>query len=232
MPMIRSPAHPGPEVLVLTNGILGPQGLLGEWLDDRQFQTTVVQMDANDHVPDPERFAFVASLGAPYSPRDVAKPYVARELMLPEICLQRDVPILGLCFGGQALATVLGGEVRRFEKPDHGWHDIGTPPSWSARDRGCNGITTRAPFQAEPRSSPARPPPRRPSHPDETSACNSTQTPPQRSPASGCTGTHTTPAIPNRRSRPLRQAVDVTAHGRVKRRDDSSTGSGNDAEAR
>ncbi len=45
---------------------------------------------------------------------------------LLETCLQRDVPVLGLCFGGQALATVLGGAVRRLEKPERGWHRIDT----------------------------------------------------------------------------------------------------------
>lgn len=124
--MTESSAGPGPEVLVLTHGTLGPSGLLGEWLDDRRFQTTVVQIDAVDQVPDPGRFGFVASLGAPYSPRDVNEPHVARELKLLETCLCHDIPILGLCFGGQALATVLGGEVRRLEQPERGWHGIDT----------------------------------------------------------------------------------------------------------
>jgi GMP synthase-like glutamine amidotransferase len=126
MPVTGAPARPGPQVLVLTHGKLGPPGLLGEWLGDRRFQVTVVQADAAARVPDPARFAFVASLGASYSPRDAGKPCVARELKLLETCLQRDVPVLGLCFGGQALATVLGGAVRRLEKPERGWHRIDT----------------------------------------------------------------------------------------------------------
>jgi GMP synthase-like glutamine amidotransferase len=38
----------------------------------------------------------------------------------------RDVPILGVCFGGQILARVLGGEVFRSEKEEIGWLPVGT----------------------------------------------------------------------------------------------------------
>jgi GMP synthase-like glutamine amidotransferase len=32
-----------------------------------------------------------------------------------------DVPVLGICFGAQALAAALGGSVRKLEKPEVGW---------------------------------------------------------------------------------------------------------------
>jgi GMP synthase-like glutamine amidotransferase len=35
--------------------------------------------------------------------------------------VEDDVPVLGLCFGGQMLARVLGGEVRRGEETEIGW---------------------------------------------------------------------------------------------------------------
>src|SRR2546423_4368836 len=39
---------------------------------------------------------------------------------------EADVPILGVCFGGQILARVLGGEVFRSDKEEIGWLPIGT----------------------------------------------------------------------------------------------------------
>jgi GMP synthase-like glutamine amidotransferase len=36
------------------------------------------------------------------------------------------VAVLGLCFGGQVLSTALGGEVRRVDTPEFGWHEVDT----------------------------------------------------------------------------------------------------------
>ena len=37
-----------------------------------------------------------------------------------------EVPILGICFGGQLLARVLGGQVVRSERPEIGWLPVST----------------------------------------------------------------------------------------------------------
>ena len=34
------------------------------------------------------------------------------------------VPVLGICFGGQALAAALGGSVQRAPEPEIGWYDV------------------------------------------------------------------------------------------------------------
>jgi GMP synthase-like glutamine amidotransferase len=38
-----------------------------------------------------------------------------------EDALARDIPVLGICFGGQHLARVLGGTVARASRPEVGW---------------------------------------------------------------------------------------------------------------
>jgi GMP synthase-like glutamine amidotransferase len=40
--------------------------------------------------------------------------------------VEEDVPVLGLCFGGQALAVALGGSVERAPTPELGWTEIET----------------------------------------------------------------------------------------------------------
>jgi GMP synthase-like glutamine amidotransferase len=40
--------------------------------------------------------------------------------------VRRDVPVLGLCFGGQMLAKVLGGTIERAPAPELGWYAIET----------------------------------------------------------------------------------------------------------
>jgi imidazoleglycerol phosphate synthase glutamine amidotransferase subunit HisH len=40
--------------------------------------------------------------------------------------VEHDVPVLGLCFGGQALALAAGGAVARSEPPEIGWIEVET----------------------------------------------------------------------------------------------------------
>ena len=58
------------------------------------------------------------------SPNHRHDPLVLEELDLIARCVERDVPVLGLCFGGQALAAVLGGTVEVLDAPELGWHRI------------------------------------------------------------------------------------------------------------
>jgi GMP synthase-like glutamine amidotransferase len=40
--------------------------------------------------------------------------------------VEKDVPVLGLCFGGEVLSAVLGGRVERAPVPELGWREIET----------------------------------------------------------------------------------------------------------
>lgn len=119
--------HDGhPPVLVLQHGELGPPGLLGDWLRARGMPAEVHRDGDGLPAEDPRGYAFVASLGSWRSPRDADDPVVARELDLLARAVEHDVPVLGLCFGGQALAVVLGGTVERAPVPELGWHEVET----------------------------------------------------------------------------------------------------------
>jgi GMP synthase-like glutamine amidotransferase len=61
------------------------------------------------------------SLGSEFAAFDDTKPFVPREAALMREAVAEDVPILGLCFGGQMLARVLGGEVSRGDESEIGW---------------------------------------------------------------------------------------------------------------
>jgi GMP synthase-like glutamine amidotransferase len=60
---------------------------------------------------DPREFAFLAPLGSALSANDVDVEWVAAEIELLRHAVEADVPVLGLCWGGQALSVALGGEV-------------------------------------------------------------------------------------------------------------------------
>ena len=108
------------------HGDWGPPGLLAEWLDERGIPYDLHRTYVGEPMPDPAGYAFVASLGSNRNPRDTGDPAVAAELVLLGRAIEEDVPVLGLCFGGQALAAALGGAVETAPAPELGWTEIET----------------------------------------------------------------------------------------------------------
>jgi GMP synthase-like glutamine amidotransferase len=112
--------------LILQHGPLGPPGVLGDWLEHRGIPMTVHRADRGAKCPDPRGFAFVACLGSRFGPHDAAEPSVEAGRACLEQAVEHDVPVLGLCFGGQLLAAVLGGETAPLDAPELGWHTVET----------------------------------------------------------------------------------------------------------
>lgn len=112
--------------LLLQASPVGPPGLLGEWLDERGIPAHVHHIDDGDPAPDPRDHAFVACLGSRFSPTDASEPSVQASRDCLQRAVDHDVPVLGLCFGGQLLAHVLGGTVRQMDEPELGWLTIET----------------------------------------------------------------------------------------------------------
>jgi GMP synthase-like glutamine amidotransferase len=110
--------------LIRCHGDNAPPGLLTEWLEERGIPYEISDSWRGKPLPDPRDYAFVVTLGSKHNPRDTHEPVVVAELELLRGAIEHDVPVLGLCFGGQALAAVLGGEVIRTEKPELGWVEI------------------------------------------------------------------------------------------------------------
>ena len=113
-------------VLVRQHEGMTPPGLLAEWLEERGIPYEIRHSWKGETVRDPARYSFVASLGSPHGPNDTYEPAVVAELELIEAAVEKDVPVLGLCFGGETLSAVLGGLVERAPKPELGWREIET----------------------------------------------------------------------------------------------------------
>jgi len=113
-------------VLVRQHGDITPPGILEDWLRRRGIAFEVQLSYDESKVPDPADYAFVASLGSACSPNDVHMPAVVREIELIQRAVDSEVPVLGLCFGGEVLSTVLGGRVERSPEPELGWREIQT----------------------------------------------------------------------------------------------------------
>jgi GMP synthase-like glutamine amidotransferase len=97
--------------LILQHAGTGPPGRLGAWAELRGLP---YQVHDSSEVPpefDPREFAFIASLGSARSANETDVEWVAAEIELLRHAVDTGVPVLGLCWGGQALSSALGGAV-------------------------------------------------------------------------------------------------------------------------
>lgn len=113
-------------VLIRQHEKMTPPGLLADWLRERDIPFEVSPSWDGTVAPDPTEYSFVASLGSPYGPNDTQEPSVVEELKLIESAVENEVPVLGLCYGGEVLSAVLGGRVEQAPKPELGWRQIET----------------------------------------------------------------------------------------------------------
>ena len=121
--------------LVIEHDHTTPSGLVGERLVERGYELVVhrvVPIDRYEHPDVPGAFPsldgvdLLVAMGAPWSVYDLN---LIGSWLVPELELLRDaiaggVPVLGVCFGGQALAAALGGKVARSPSPELGWVSV------------------------------------------------------------------------------------------------------------
>lgn len=117
-------------VLVLRHHDEDRPGLIGEALVERGFELDVVMMNEDAPTPSLARYDALVILGstsAVYDP-EVKAAWFDRELGLIEDAMHRDLPVLGVCFGAQALCVFHGGTVAPSNEPEIGWYEIDVAP--------------------------------------------------------------------------------------------------------
>ncbi len=130
----RPPTIPSVKrALVIEHDEHGPAEGVGECLVERGYELTVFRVlddpsSPVDHkpYPDPTDFDVLVVTGSPWS---IARPdeidsWLEREVQMVRTAHHADVPVLGLCFGGQILSMALGGTVSRTDTPEFGWQTI------------------------------------------------------------------------------------------------------------
>jgi GMP synthase (glutamine-hydrolysing) len=107
--------------LILQHEDPTPPGHVSDWLAERGGSGEIHRIDLADREVDPRGYDMVVSLGSEFAAFDDAHDFVPREARLMERAVDAGVPILGLCFGGQLLARVLGGRGFRADESEIGW---------------------------------------------------------------------------------------------------------------
>jgi GMP synthase-like glutamine amidotransferase len=110
-------------VLIRQHLETAPPARLSGWLYARGIDHVVSPAWNGGAPPEPREHAFIVSLGHSSSAADTHDPRVAAEHALLARAVEQGVPVLGLCYGGQVLAAVLGGRVARAAAPELGWLD-------------------------------------------------------------------------------------------------------------
>jgi GMP synthase-like glutamine amidotransferase len=112
-------------VLVIEHEADSGAAMLGERFQAHGFELDV-RVPVKRNLPkSTEGYAAVLSLGASPSVNDTdAAWWLEPHLALLRDADQRGVPVLGVCFGAQALAVALGGTVTRASQPEVGWYSV------------------------------------------------------------------------------------------------------------
>ncbi|AJW41460.1 Glutamine amidotransferase class-I [Rhodococcus sp. B7740] len=101
-------------------------GTLDAELRSRGFQLDVHSFDHSPDTAPPSlsEAQLLVVMGSPDAAYDDTLTWLAPEIAYVQDAIDTGVPILGVCFGGQLLARVLGGSVRKSEHPEYGFVDV------------------------------------------------------------------------------------------------------------
>lgn len=117
---------PSASGLVLQTQDNCPPGLLFAWACSRGLALDVLRVDRWTELPDPSGYECAVALGSYASFAGAQPDWVAREVEWIQRADAADVPVLGICFGAQALAVALGGSVNRLPSPEFAWIELET----------------------------------------------------------------------------------------------------------
>ncbi len=133
--MLRSPAsaaiqRKGNEqkrvarVLILQHAWECPPATLGEILDKFALPYDIVNVE-KARLPALTVYDAIIALGGPQHVYDIdTYPYFVQEQEFIHSAIEQEIPFLGVCLGGQLLATSLGGIVSQHTIPEVGFYDV------------------------------------------------------------------------------------------------------------
>lgn len=127
------------KILILQHSEGTPPGTTLDWIATRGHQADIRLLHKGDHLPAPPAqstapdtakngdwsFDMVIVLGGPMNVDEVNRyDWLSGEKKFLTRLLEANIPLLGICLGGQLLAQCLGAEVRRNSHWEVGWHLI------------------------------------------------------------------------------------------------------------
>ncbi len=123
------------KALFIQHDHVSPLGPVGERLTQLGFEIETLLVVPEDKYREPNvtvnfppasDYDLIIPLGAPWGAWDdgCIGNWLQPELKWIKDAIENDIPVLGICFGGQLMARALGGSVARGPRPELGWHFI------------------------------------------------------------------------------------------------------------
>lgn len=111
-------------VLLLLHEREDPAGFVGTILEAHHIETDVIEVES-EPLPDATEYAAVIAFGGvQHVYQDERYPYFTQEKTWLRELVEKDIPYLGLCLGGQVLASALGAVVKQHTAIEFGFHDV------------------------------------------------------------------------------------------------------------
>ena len=113
--------------LILQHEEGGPPALFADWCERRGIAFEVRRVWEDGFPAEPDGLPWICALGSDHSPgAPDAPPWVQEEVAFLRRALDGGIPVLGLCFGGQALAAAAGARIGPADPPEVGWLEVET----------------------------------------------------------------------------------------------------------
>jgi GMP synthase-like glutamine amidotransferase len=113
-------------VIVVRHHDIDSAGFIADAFEARGAELSVHLFPDDGPLPAPDGADHIVVLGAVSSVNDPDS-WIAEELDWLRRADQAGVPVLGICFGAQALCAALGGRVEAMERREIGWQMVDSP---------------------------------------------------------------------------------------------------------
>jgi GMP synthase (glutamine-hydrolysing) len=112
-------------VLSLTHSDTDPSQIFGRVARERGHELHEGAFPDEAHPDEPDRYGAILVFGGTMNTHeDELHPWLRSEKDFLREALERDVPVFGVCLGGQLLADAAGGRVSKLTVPEIGWYDV------------------------------------------------------------------------------------------------------------
>ena len=111
-------------IYIICHADCEPAAYLCTYLDKKNIAYKKINAISNDlTVLDLAAVSGLVFMGGPYSVND-GHSWVANEIKLIQRAIEKNIPLMGVCFGAQLISKALGAEVTRAEQMEAGWHNV------------------------------------------------------------------------------------------------------------